>query len=105
MNNICYLLKAFSTMYDILTNIFFFTEQMYNMTRHPSVISVQKKYNDYMRYINSIPVQKHLTNMADKYTSAIYRLHDVINTHVNSIMERDDVKYIKSISDRVAQQV
>jgi len=43
--------------------------------------------------------------VADRYTSAIYGAGDYINSRVSSLMARDDVQYVKSVSDQFSQHV
>lgn len=54
-----------------------------------------------MSQINASPVY----GIAEKYTSAIYGARDVINAGLASLMDRNDVKYVRSISDGAFQQV
>lgn len=70
----------------------------------PMIKSVGDNYNNYVQYMRQMDTSP-VSNMGDRYTSAIYGARDVMNTGLASIMERNDVKYVKSISDRVYQQV
>jgi len=55
--------------------------RVYNMTRHPAVTSLSKRYAEYMNYIRQMR-QSPSSNMADRYTSAIYGARDLINPAV-----------------------
>lgn len=61
-----------------LTYISSFNGRMYNMTRHPSVMSMGNKYSQYVRYMNEIR-QNPSFNMADRFTSAIYGARNLVN--------------------------
>lgn len=62
------------------------------------------RYNNYVQYMSQIDTAPE-TNMADRYTSAIYGAKDYINSGISSLMARDDVKYARSVSDQVYQHV
>ena len=58
-----------------------YTGHMYNMTRHPAVSSLGKRYTEYINYMRQMRLSPSF-NMADRYTSAIYGAKDMINPTV-----------------------
>ena len=56
----------------------------------PIMASVNDKYNSYVNYMSQINTD-HLTNMADKYTSAIYGARDVINSRASALLANEKI--------------
>ena len=56
----------------------------------PVMTSMGDNYNSYVNYMSQINTD-HVTNMADKYTSAIYGARDVINTRVSAWLANGNV--------------
>lgn len=83
--------------------IIFSVDHTYNMSR-PVLTTVHDGYNQYVQYMNQISSSQ-VKNSAKLANTAIYGARDYINFGLASLMARDDVKYAKSISDRVYQQV
>jgi len=76
---------------------------VYNVSA-PVVQSLSNKYEDYVQYMKQVDMSS-FKNLADKYTSSIYSIQDSMNTRINAIMNHNDIKYVKAISDKVYQQV
>ncbi|XP_053393703.1 uncharacterized protein LOC123525510 [Mercenaria mercenaria] len=94
-----------ATGYIALKTVYFYrkyTDHAYNISK-PVIETVNDKYKSYVQYMNQLNTSP-LSNMADAYTSAIYGTRDVISTRLSPLMDRNDVRYVKSISDRVYQE-
>jgi len=76
------------------------SDHVYNISQ-PYMDSANSKYNNYVQYMS----QMDTAPVADRYTSAIYGAGDYINSRVSSLMARDDVQYVKSVSDQFSQHV
>ena len=96
-----------SVKYICINIILLHSEPLYNMTQHPSVVSFRNQahshYISYMDQLTSLPEK--VPTMANTYTSAIYGARQNMNTRLNSILGRDDVKYVRSYADPVVYQV
>ena len=59
--------------------------------------SANEKYNNYVSYMSQINSDS-VSNMADRYTSAIYGARDVINARVASMVPKQVLKIYQNIS-------
>lgn len=76
---------------------------MYNVSR-PYVDHASNRYNQYVQYMSQMDTSS-LSNIADTYTSSIYGARDYINSGLQTLLNRNDVKYARSVSDQVLQHV
>ena len=81
----------------------YFSGYVYNISA-PVVQSLSNNYDDYVQYMKQVDMSS-FKNLADKYTSSIYSIQDSMNTRINAIVNNNDIKYVKAISEKVYQQV